>query len=176
MSAAGHVAKHASTARVWLDGARIWLARFPLSIIQLAMRIAVGAVFLNSGLLKINSWEFAIKLFQDEYKVPLLDPVWAARLATLQRAHILSSLDRWPGDAHCHTAVARDDRGDPDVRLSTSMDRTPALGFDPGLPADPRTRRVIPRLSHRAMGSEAGTIANLKLGHQVRFRGAASII
>jgi len=39
-------------------------------------------VFLNSGLLKINSWEFAIKLFEDEYKVPLLDPVWAARLAT----------------------------------------------------------------------------------------------
>jgi putative oxidoreductase len=82
MSAAGHVAKHASTARVWLDGARMWLARFPLCIIQLAMRIALGAVFLNSGLLKINSWEFAIKLFEDEYKVPLLDPVWAARLAT----------------------------------------------------------------------------------------------
>ena len=34
---------------------RAWLARFPLSIIQLAMRIAVGAVFFNSGLLKINS-------------------------------------------------------------------------------------------------------------------------
>ena len=82
MSAAGHAAEHASTARVWLHGARIWLARFPLCIIQLGMRIAVGAVFLNSGLLKINSWEFAIKLFQDEYKVPLLDPVWAARLAT----------------------------------------------------------------------------------------------
>ncbi len=82
MSAAGHAAEYASTVRVWLDGARIWLARFPLCSIQLAMRIAVGAVFLNSGLLKINSWEFAIKLFQDEYKVPLLDPVWAARLAT----------------------------------------------------------------------------------------------
>jgi putative oxidoreductase len=59
-----------------------WLSCFPLSLIQLAMRIAVGAVFFNSGLLKINSWEFAIKLFEDEYKVPLLDPVWAARLAT----------------------------------------------------------------------------------------------
>ena len=53
----------------------------PLWLIQLAMRIAVGMVFLNSGLLKIHSWEFAIKLFQDEYKVPLLDPVWAARVA-----------------------------------------------------------------------------------------------
>jgi putative oxidoreductase len=82
VTAAGHAIEYASTARVWFESARRWFARFPLSIIQLAMRIAVGAVFFNSGLLKINSWEFAIKLFEDEYKVPLLDPVWAARLAT----------------------------------------------------------------------------------------------
>jgi len=82
MTASGHVLEHASAVRIWFNSARIWLARFPLSVIQLAMRIAIGAVFLNSGLLKINSWEFAIKLFEDEYKVPLLDPVWAARLAT----------------------------------------------------------------------------------------------
>src|SRR6266571_8656750 len=62
--------------------ARAALERFPLALIQLAMRIAVGAVFLNSGLLKINSWEFALKLFEDEYKVPFIDPLWAARLAT----------------------------------------------------------------------------------------------
>jgi putative oxidoreductase len=68
--------------REWFVIAREWLARFPLSIIQLAMRIAIGAVFFNSGLLKIRSWEFAIKLFQDEYKVPLLDPETAARMAT----------------------------------------------------------------------------------------------
>jgi putative oxidoreductase len=82
MTATGHAIEYASSVGLWLDSARIWLARFPLSVIQLAMRIAVGAVFFNSGLLKINSWEFAIKLFQDEYKVPLLDPVWAARLGT----------------------------------------------------------------------------------------------
>ena len=64
-----------------LLGARAHLERIPLALIQLAMRIAVGAVFFNSGLLKINSWEFAIKLFEDEYKVPLIDPAWAARLA-----------------------------------------------------------------------------------------------
>jgi putative oxidoreductase len=58
------------------------LERFPLSIILLAMRIAVGAVFFRSGLLKINSWEFAVQLFRDEYQVPLLDPVLAAQLAT----------------------------------------------------------------------------------------------
>jgi putative oxidoreductase len=37
---------------------------------------------LKSGLLKVNSWEFAVKLFQDEYKVPLLDPVLAAQVTT----------------------------------------------------------------------------------------------
>ena len=82
MSAVGHSIGYASIVRRWLESGRVWLARFPLCLIQLTMRIAVGAVFFNSGLLKINSWEFAIKLFQDEYKVPLLDPVWAARLAT----------------------------------------------------------------------------------------------
>jgi len=61
---------------------REWLARFPLSILQAGMRFGVGAVFFNSGLLKYNSWEFAIKLFEEEYKVPLLDPTLAARLAT----------------------------------------------------------------------------------------------
>jgi putative oxidoreductase len=60
---------------------RAWLSRFPLSIIQLAMRVSVGAVFFNSGLLKLHSWEFAVKLFEDEYKLPLLDPTLAARLA-----------------------------------------------------------------------------------------------
>ena len=55
------------------------LERFPLSIIQLAMRIGVGAVFFRSGLLKIDSWEFTVQLFRDEYKVPLLDPVLAAQ-------------------------------------------------------------------------------------------------
>ena len=57
------------------------LARFPLSVIQLAMRIGVGAVFFRSGLLKYDSWEFSVQLFRDEYKVPLLEPAVAARLA-----------------------------------------------------------------------------------------------
>jgi len=64
-----------------LAAARERLERFPLSIIQLAMRIAVGAVFFKSGLLKVGSWEFAVQLFRDEYKVPLLDPAVAAHLA-----------------------------------------------------------------------------------------------
>jgi len=58
------------------------LERFPLSLLQLAMRIGVGAVFFRSGLLKIDSWQFTVLLFRDEYRVPLLEPELAARLAT----------------------------------------------------------------------------------------------
>jgi putative oxidoreductase len=45
------------------------------------MRVAIGGVFFNSGMLKVNSFEFAVKLFEAEYRLPLLDPVFAARLA-----------------------------------------------------------------------------------------------
>lgn len=66
-----------------IDWVRERLARFPLSVLQLAMRVGVGAVFFRSGLLKIGSWEFAVRLFRDEYRVPLLDPLLAAQLATV---------------------------------------------------------------------------------------------
>jgi putative oxidoreductase len=68
--------------REWYVAARAALEPIPLWIIQLAMRIAIGAVFFKSGMLKLNSWEFAIKLFEEEYKVPLLEPTVAAVLAT----------------------------------------------------------------------------------------------
>lgn len=70
------------------DSARALAARFPLSLIQLAMRIAVGAVFFRAGLLKYQSFEFTVKLFEDEYKVPLLDPTFAARMAMIQELTI----------------------------------------------------------------------------------------
>jgi putative oxidoreductase len=57
--------------------------RFPLSILQLGMRIGVGMVFFNAGLLKYKSFEFAVKLFEDEYKVPVLAPAVAARIAMI---------------------------------------------------------------------------------------------
>jgi len=59
----------------WITSTREWLGRFPLSILQLGMRIGVGMVFFNAGLLKYRSFEFAIKLFEDEYKVPVLAPL-----------------------------------------------------------------------------------------------------
>jgi len=71
-----------------LDALRHWLARFPMSVIQLAGRIGVGAVFFKAGLLKYNSWEFTVLLFRDEYQVPLLDPALAARMAMVQELTI----------------------------------------------------------------------------------------
>ena len=62
---------------------REWLGRFPLSILQLGMRVGVGMVFFNAGLLKYRSFEFAVKLFEDEYKVPILAPAVAARMAMI---------------------------------------------------------------------------------------------
>ena len=81
MTAAGQTDLHSSLPRVWFIAARDRLGRLPFPLIQLAMRIAVGSVFFRAGLLKYNSWEFAVKLFEDEYKVPLLSPVVAARFA-----------------------------------------------------------------------------------------------
>ena len=66
----------------WYVAARERLACFPLSLLQLAMRVGVGAVFFRSGLLKYNSWQFTVQLFRDEYRVPLLDPVLAAQITT----------------------------------------------------------------------------------------------
>jgi putative oxidoreductase len=45
------------------------------------MRFGVGLVFFNAGVLKYKSFEFAVKLFEEEYKLPVLAPAVAARLA-----------------------------------------------------------------------------------------------
>src|SRR5438105_877924 len=72
-----------SALRSSLNLMRERLGRFPLSILQLGMRIGVGMVFFNAGLLKYRSFEFAVKLFEDEYKVPILAPAVAARMAMI---------------------------------------------------------------------------------------------
>jgi putative oxidoreductase len=57
------------------------LERFPLSVLQLLFRVSIAALFWNSGLTKIASWQTTIVLFRDEYKVPFLPPELAATLA-----------------------------------------------------------------------------------------------
>jgi len=63
--------------------ARALLHKLPFSLIQLAMRVAIGFVFFNAGLLKARSFDFAVKLFAQEYKLPLIPPETAATLAML---------------------------------------------------------------------------------------------
>lgn len=56
--------------------------RIPLSLVQLAGRIAVAHVFWNSAQSKLASWQVTQQLFQMEYHVPLIPPEIAAPLAT----------------------------------------------------------------------------------------------
>jgi putative oxidoreductase len=58
------------------------LGRFPIAIVQCMFRLAIASVFLKAGLNKIASWELTVQLFTDEYKVPVLAPEIAARMAT----------------------------------------------------------------------------------------------
>jgi putative oxidoreductase len=62
------------------------LGRFPLSPIELALRIGVGMVFFKSALTKLDDeWmvsSTAVALFAEEYKVPVLSPALAAHLGT----------------------------------------------------------------------------------------------
>lgn len=56
--------------------------RIPLSLVQLASRVAIAHVFWNSAQSKLASWPITQQLFAMEYHVPLLPPEIAAPLAT----------------------------------------------------------------------------------------------
>lgn len=59
-----------------------WASALPLSIVQLASRIAVAEVFWQSAQTKLASWPVTLQLFAFEYRLPLLDPGLAAIMAT----------------------------------------------------------------------------------------------
>lgn len=69
-------------------GGPFWPAplRAPLALAQsaalLGLRWHVAAVFLRSGLTKLQDWETTLLLFENEYQVPLLPPELAAWLGT----------------------------------------------------------------------------------------------
>lgn len=65
-----------------LDAARNRASQFPLSLLELGMRVAVGATFFRSGMNKLQSFDTAIVLFREEYRLPLLPPEIAAYLGT----------------------------------------------------------------------------------------------
>jgi putative oxidoreductase len=51
-------------------------------LLDLALRLFLANIFFKSGLTKIKTWESTLYLFSDVYQVPLLDPTFAAWLAT----------------------------------------------------------------------------------------------
>jgi len=70
--------------RDFFDQVASWFERIPNDAIALIARIAIGTVFLRSGLLKIEGWAegTTLALFKDEYQLPILSPQLAAYLAT----------------------------------------------------------------------------------------------
>lgn len=61
---------------------RATAARFPISVLEFGMRLAVGATFFKSGMNKFQSFDSAIELFREEYRLPLLPPEIAAYMGT----------------------------------------------------------------------------------------------
>ena len=57
------------------------LDRVPYALLALPLRVAVAVIFWNSAITKLADWNAALFLFEDEYKVPLLPPEFAANLA-----------------------------------------------------------------------------------------------
>lgn len=58
--------------------------RIPYDLVGLLTRVSIAAVFWRSGQTKLDGWsvsDSAVFLFQEEYKVPFIDPWIAAHLA-----------------------------------------------------------------------------------------------
>jgi putative oxidoreductase len=66
-----------------------WMESIPYWLIALMARVPVAAVFWRSGRTKVDGWNIfqvndsAILLFENEFQVPLLNPVLAAHLSAL---------------------------------------------------------------------------------------------
>ncbi|TCT10256.1 DoxX family protein [Paralcaligenes ureilyticus] len=58
-----------------------WLECIPYTFLAIPLRLAMATVFWNSAMTKLASWDTAIALFTDEYRVPILPPELAAYLA-----------------------------------------------------------------------------------------------
>ena len=65
-----------------IDALRNTARRFPISLLEFGMRLAVGATFFRSGMVKLQSFDTAIALVRDEYRLPLLPPEIAAYVGT----------------------------------------------------------------------------------------------
>ncbi|MGZ5236473.1 MAG: DoxX family membrane protein [Caldimonas sp.] len=64
------------------DGLERWIG---LDLVLLVSRLGIAAVFWTSGRTKVSGWltvtDNAVALFRDEYRLPLVDPAFAAHAA-----------------------------------------------------------------------------------------------
>ncbi|MGZ5240516.1 MAG: DoxX family membrane protein, partial [Caldimonas sp.] len=64
------------------DGLERWIG---LDLVLLVSRLGIAAVFWTSGRTKVSGWltvtDNAVALFRDEYRLPLVDPAFAAYAA-----------------------------------------------------------------------------------------------
>ena len=132
-----------------LDRLRTTAGRFPLSLIEFGMRLAVGATFFRSGMNKFESFDTAITLFREEYRLPLLPPELAAYMGTAVELSapvllVLGLFARLGAAALLAMTLV-----DPVPGLSRELARASDVGFDPGLCAEPRTRCAVDRPRHR---------------------------
>lgn len=70
------------------------VSQFPPSLMLFLARFFPAAVFWQSGRTKMDGWdinESALYLFQEEYRLPLIDPLFAARMAAVAE-HLLPVL------------------------------------------------------------------------------------
>ncbi|MFT0861867.1 DoxX family protein [Ancylobacter sp. G4_0304] len=83
MTAIDHRASAASLSSTILR-VRDRLDTVPLSLVLLCARIFPATVFWQSGQTKVEGWQVtdsAVALFQEEYRLPVIDPSLAAHLA-----------------------------------------------------------------------------------------------
>ena len=133
--------------RVWFVRARWWLNQIPTSLFLLALRIGVALVFFTSGRIKLITWDFTIRLFTEEFKLPVIPPEvgatlaafveltfppfliigLAARLATLPLLGMLAVIQIlvYPELLAGHAAVGRRAAPHPVARPRRNLDRPP---------------------------------------------------
>ncbi|TDQ80597.1 putative oxidoreductase [Dongia mobilis] len=66
-----------------IDRLNSLFTRIPADFVAVLARLGIGAIFLRSGLLKLDGWEsgLTLALFESEYRLPFLPPEIAAPLA-----------------------------------------------------------------------------------------------